>query len=90
MSWTPKPLSVGDGIIGAEVEHSPEEEAELQRKRTANATPEMIAFSLRIAAESKESIRKVFGGKTMHELWLESQAKLQGAEPKVDEPEEVA
>ncbi len=73
MTWVPKPLSVGDGVIGAEIEESPEDAAEAQRQRTARATPEMIAAAEQIAAESKASIQKAFGGKSMHELWLEGQ-----------------
>lgn len=80
MTWIPRPLSVGDGIIGAEVEHSPEEEAELQRHRTTRATPETIVVAQQIAAESKQSIREAFGGRSMHQLWEEKQRKLQSAE----------
>ena len=39
MTWIPKPLSVGDGKIGAEVE--PEVEADLASQRTAPVAPSL-------------------------------------------------
>ena len=57
MTWTPRPLTVGDGVIGAEGE-TPAQAAEAQRQRTARATPEMIAAAEQIAPSPKRASRR--------------------------------
>ena len=59
MTWIPRPLSVADGVIGAE-ENTPAEDEE-QRRRAELATDEMRAFSLRMYLEAEATVARALG-----------------------------
>ena len=61
MTWTPHPLTVGDGIIGAEENTAAEDEE--QRRRAEQATDEMRAFSLDMYQRAQAAVARALGTK---------------------------
>ena len=61
MTWIARPLSVGDGVVGAE-ENTPAENEE-QRRRAEQATPEMKAFSLAMYLYAEAAVARALGTK---------------------------
>lgn len=61
-TWIARPLSVGDGVIGAE-EGTPEEHKE-QRKRAEASTDQEKAFSLRMYLEAEAEVARALGTKS--------------------------